>query len=259
MGRGAAARAPAPPVAAAHRQSEAHPRMMDATGPGEPAAGRSARNGLAQGRLEQLRTRVAAMGDLVDMAIARAMWGLVIRDRALCSAVIAEDERIDDLRDEVRLASLELLIGGGASADAVRELLGLVEVAEEMERMGDACVEIAEAGRDLTGLPELERPYVALPGLSELCCEQVHDLILAAVVSRDPLRAAAIGRRAERIGAVEARLVSDLVGLMAQDPGSVERASRLILVAVQLARIAERTTRLADTLELRTEPAAAER
>jgi phosphate transport system protein len=194
------------------------------------------------------------MGDLVDMAIARAMWGLVVRDRALCTAVVGEDDRIDALRDEVRRAALELVGGGGARADVAREVLGLVEVAEELERLGDACVEIAEAGRDLAGLPELERPYVALPGLSELCCEQVHDLILAAVVGRDPVRAEAIGRRAERIAAVEARLVSDLVGLMAQDPGSVERASRLVLVAVQLARIAERTTRVADTLELRTEP-----
>jgi phosphate transport system protein len=225
----------------------------------EPAAGAPAiRSGLAEGRLDRLRVRVAAIGDLVDMAIARAMWGLVVRDRALCTAVVAEDERIDELRDEVRVSAMALL-DGGASAEVVRELLGLVEVAEELERMGDACVEIAEAGRDLAGFPELERPYVALPGLSELCCEQVHDLLLAAVVARDPVRAAAIGRRAERIAAVEARLVSDLVGLMAQDPGSVERASRLVLVAVQLARIAERTTRLADSLELLTEPAAAER
>ena len=227
--------------------------MTEALGTGEPAAGPSARNGLAQGRLEQLRSRVAAMGDLVDMGIARAMWGLVVRDRALCSAVVTEDERVDELRNEVRRAALQL-VGGGAHADIVREVLSLVEVAEELERLGDACVEIAEAGRDLAGLPELERPYVALPGLSELCCEQVHDLILAAVVGRDPMRAAEIGRRAERIAAVEARLVSDLVGLMAQDPGSVERASRLVLVAVQLARIAERTTRVADTLELRSEP-----
>jgi phosphate transport system protein len=227
--------------------------MTEPLGNGEPVAAPSARNGLAQGRLEQLRGRVAAMGDLVDMGIARAMWGLVVRDRALCSAVVTEDERVDELRDEVRRAALQL-VGGGANADVVREVLSLVEVAEELERLGDACVEIAEAGRDLAGLPELERPYVALPGLSELCCEQVHDLILAAVVGRDPVRAAEIGRRAERIAAVEARLVSDLVALMSQDPGSVERASRLVLVAVQLARIAERTTRVADTLELRSDP-----
>ncbi len=52
--------------------------------------------------LRTLRTSITRMGELVDRAITDAMLGLTARDVDRCTAVVAEDARLNALHREVR-------------------------------------------------------------------------------------------------------------------------------------------------------------
>jgi phosphate transport system protein len=131
-------------------------------------------------------------------------------------------------------------------AGDLREIMSLLHMSSELERMGDHCVSIAKIARSLADLPEL-KPTVDLPKMAQYCGEQVRD-ILGAVVARDVARAREIAARDDRVDRVYHRLFDDLVQLMTDDSDNVFRATNLVFIAHHLERIADRVTNIAEDL-----------
>jgi phosphate transport system protein len=175
----------------------------------------------------------------------RATLGLVERDVDLCAAVIHEDARVNALLVEVRTLTFEAL-PHPAEPPQLREALGLLHMASELERMGDHCASIAKSGRELANLPPLST-HVDLPQLSEACQAQVRD-ILSALIARDVDRARAIAARDDRVNRIHHRIVDDLIQLMTEDGDTVFRGTKLIMVAQNFERIGDRVTNLAEDL-----------
>jgi len=196
--------------------------------------------------LRHLRQLNTDMGEQVDLAIQRAIRGLVERDVSLCSAVIADDVHINELQLEVRELAFTIILTQAPVARDLREIMSLLHMSSELERMGDHCVSIAKIGRNLADLPPL-KPYVDLRTMAGYCSDQVRD-ILTAVVAHDDERARQIAARDDRIDRVYHRLFDDLVQLMSDDSSNVYRATNLVFIAHHLERIADRVTNIAEYL-----------
>jgi len=196
--------------------------------------------------LQRIRSVVTEMGELVDTAISGAMVGLIERDVDASSVVIAEDARINELQREVREQSFTVILTQAPVARDLREIMGMLHMSSELERMGDHCVSIAKIARSLADFPELPT-HVDLPKMASFCREQVRD-ILSAVVARDVSRARLVAARDDRIDRVYHRLFDELVQLMAEDGRSAFRATNLVFVAHHLERIADRVTNIAEDL-----------
>jgi phosphate transport system protein len=195
--------------------------------------------------LQRVRELVLSMGDEVDTAMTRATAGLVERDVDVCTAVIRDDARVNALLVEVREVTL-MAIAHGSTPSQLREALGLLHMASELERMADHCSSIAKSGRELADLPPLSS-HVDLPQLSEACEAQVRD-ILSALIARDVDRARVIAARDDRVNRIHHRIVDDLIQLMTEDGGAVYRGTKLIMVAQNYERIGDRVTNLAEDL-----------
>lgn len=72
--------------------------------------------------------------------------------------------------------------------------------------------------------------------------------MLSAVVERDIERARDIAARDDRVDRVYHRIVDDIFLAMTEDSRGVQPGARLILAAVNLERIADRVTNLAEDL-----------
>jgi phosphate transport system protein len=195
--------------------------------------------------LQRLRDLVLTMGDEVDRAMTRATLGLVERDVDVCAAVIHDDAGVNALLIEVRTLAFEALAHHSAPSQ-LREALGLLHMAAELERMADHCASIAKSGRELANMPPLSS-HVDLPQLSEACQAQVRD-ILSALIARDVDRARAIAARDDRVNRIHHRIVDDLIQLMTEDGDAVFRGTKLIMVAQNFERIGDRVTNLAEDL-----------
>jgi phosphate transport system protein len=212
----------------------------------EPEAKPRVYRSLLGEELRRIREVILAMGESVDTAIARATRGLVDRDVDICTVVIREDSHVNALQAEARELSYTAILTQAPVARDLREIMGFLHMASELERMGDHCVNIARIGRSLADLPPL-RPYVDIPRMSQYCAEQVRD-ILGALVSTDVNRARSVAARDDRVNRIYHRLLDDLIQLMSEDSSNVYRGTQLILVAHNFERIADRVTNLAEDL-----------
>lgn len=196
--------------------------------------------------MRRIREVILGMADLVDRAISRATLGLVARDVDVCSAVIHDDAQVNAMLVEARELSLTIILTQAPVARDLREIMGCLHMASELERMADHCVNIARIGRDLADLPPLEQ-YIDIPRLSEACAEQVRG-ILSALVARDVERARVVATRDDRVNRIYHRLVDDLIQLMNDDSRIVYRGTHLIMVAQNFERIGDRVTNIAEDL-----------
>ncbi|TMB91143.1 MAG: phosphate signaling complex protein PhoU [Chloroflexi bacterium] len=196
--------------------------------------------------LSRLRSIVSDMGEFVDGAITRAMQGLTERNVSLCAKVIAEDALLNEQQRDLREIAFTVVLTQTPVARDLREIMGLLYMSSELERMGDHCVSIAKIARNLADLPEL-KGYVDLPKMAQFCSERVRT-ILAAVVSRDVLAARQIAASDDRVDRVYHRLFDDLIQMMTDDVTTVYRATNLVFIAHHLERIADRVTNIAEDL-----------
>jgi phosphate transport system protein len=194
----------------------------------------------------QVRHLVLEMGEMVDVAIARATRALLDRDVEMATTVVTGDAKLNARQAEVHEHCLSVILTQAPVARDLREILGFLHMSDELERMGDHCVNIARIARNLADLPPLGAP-IDLAILSRTCAEQVHDM-LNALVGRDIDRAREIAARDDRVDRIYHRIVDDILQLMVGDSRNVYAGTQLILVAMNMERIADRVTNLAEDL-----------
>ena len=194
----------------------------------------------------QVRELVLEMGEMVDIAISQATRALVDRDVEMASQVIAGDDAVNVRQAEVHEHCLSVILTQAPVARDLREILGFLHMSDELERMGDHCVNVARIARNLADLPPLASP-VDIAVLSRTCAEQVREM-LNALVARDIDRAREIAARDDRVDRIYHRIVDDLLQTMVSDSRNVYVGTQLILVAMNLERIADRVTNLAEDL-----------
>ena len=196
--------------------------------------------------LRTVRDEVAEMGDFVERGIARSTWGLTQRSADLCAAVIEADLRVNELQRLVRENCFTIILREAPVASDLREVMSLLHIAAELERMGDHCVSMAKLARVLVDIPS-SRPDPDLVPMANLCTSQVREM-LGAVVARDVGRARQIAGRDDRIDKVYHRLFDELIQRMIADRDYVYRGTNLVFIAHHLERIADRVTNIAEDL-----------
>ena len=196
--------------------------------------------------LHRIPELVLEMGEMVDGAIARATRALLDRDVDLASAVITGDDLVNKAQANVHQHCLSVILTQAPVARDLREILGFMHMSDELERMGDHCVNVARIARDLSDLPPLRSPVDMLI-LARICADQVREM-LSALVGRDIDRARDIAGRDDRVDRIYHRIVDDILQAMIGHSRDVYAGTRLILVAMNLERIADRVTNLAEDL-----------
>jgi len=198
--------------------------------------------------LKELRESLLRMAGLLESQIGDAIDALRRRDRAQAEKVRREDQAMNESFRQIREQAMVVISTQAPVARDLRNLMAVLYIASEVERMGDYAVRIARMTSTLCGLPD--RPLRAEFGLmAELATEQVHD-ILDALIEQDEPRARDIAARDDEIDRLYHRVFDDIVEEVAQgtDGEGALRAVTLMLVAHNLERIGDRVTNVAEDI-----------
>ena len=204
-----------------------------------------ARPGLEE-ELEEIRAATLTEGEMVVFALDRCIQALVKQDVALANEVIRNDLRINQLQGEARQACFKALLTQQPVARDLREVLGFLHMASELERMGDHAVNVARVARDVADLP----PVASVAGIARLgrqATAQVRE-ILVALVAHDVDQARAIAARDDRVNNIFRRTVDELIRYISENPDHAYRGTKLIGVCQNLERVGDRVTNLAEDL-----------
>jgi phosphate transport system protein len=194
--------------------------------------------------LSRLKDELIRMASLTEAAIGLSVKALVSRDAELARQVIASDETINMLEIEIEEGCLGIMARYQPEARDLRLLTMVLKINNDLERMGDQAVNIAERTLELLKEPLL-KPLIDIPRMAELAQQMVKDS-LDAFVQQDPLRARQICRRDDEVDRYDDQLFRELLTYMMEHPQAITRAVNLILVSRHLERIADHATNIAE-------------
>jgi phosphate transport system protein len=194
--------------------------------------------------LDTLKQTLLAMGGLVEDQIRRVMRALLERDDALALDVIERDRQVNQYDVEVDEKCVELLALHQPKARDLRFITTAMKIVTDLERIGDQAVNIAQRALELNREPQL-KPYIDLPRMATSAQRMVRES-LDAFVSRDTELARRVCAEDAEVDALKEQIFRELLTFMMEDPRSIPRAIRLILISRCMERVADHATNIAE-------------
>jgi phosphate transport system protein len=233
------------PTAASGMDAEIE-ALVRAAGDNLPPSGVPARREALDRGEQLIKDAVLRMGTLVEDAIRDASKALQTHDPDLALEVIKRDAHINEAQRSVtKLISVTIATQSPVARD-LRYLLTLDHVMYELERIGDHAASVAKQVIRLAPQAPLAQ-YVHLPAMAELGAQLVHG-VLRALVDVDAVKAREVAVLDDEVDRLYHATFDEVVELMRQDPGNVERGTRIIIASHYLERIGDRATNIAEDI-----------
>ena len=194
--------------------------------------------------LSELKERLLWMGSLSERAVHQAIHAVLDAQESLAEAVLREEPAINDLQIEIDDRVVQLLALHQLMAADLRFVLAVARINNDLERIGDQAVNVAQAALHILRHPRV-KPYVNLPRMSELAEGMVRDS-LNAVVRGDIEIARAVLVRDDQVDNLRDQIFRELLSYMMGDSSVIFQAFELILVAKNLERVADHATNIAE-------------
>src|SRR6202007_229679 len=121
--------------------------------------------------LNGLKERLLWMGSLAERAVHQSIHSVLDADASLAESVLKEESAINELQMEIDDRVTQLLALHQLMAADLRFVLAVARINNDLERIGDQAVNIAQGALRILRHPRV-KPYVDLPRMTELVEEQ---------------------------------------------------------------------------------------
>jgi phosphate transport system protein len=194
--------------------------------------------------LESLKTSLIKMATVVEENVSAAVQALLKEDKNLAAKVITSDERVNALEIENDNAILDLLALQQPVASDLRFIISAQKINNDLERIGDHAVNIAESAEHLSRSTEKE-PLLEIPTMCEIARGMLKDALDGFILVR-PDVARTVLERDDQIDELNRKMTREVVSLVMKDKEVIETGLELIRVSRNLERIADLTTNIAE-------------
>jgi phosphate transport system protein len=184
------------------------------------------------------------MAGIVERLIREASDAVLGRDGSVAAEIRAADDRVDELEMEIDERVVELLALQQPMATDLRRIVITSKLANDLERMGDHAVNIANAAQRFAAAPPL--PEIReLAEMADVTRGMVSDA-LSAYMSRNAAKARMVCITDDKVDDLRRSMYRILVTHMLEDPKRISGALELLLISQNLERIADLTTNISE-------------
>ncbi|MBN9041892.1 MAG: phosphate transport system regulatory protein PhoU [Rhizobiales bacterium 62-47] len=197
--------------------------------------------------LQELTRMVSEMGGLAERQIVDSVDALVRRDAVLSARVVAADAEIDKLQRDLEAHAVLTIARRQPMAVDLRQIVGAMRVATDLERIGDLSRNIAKR---VNALDTDFNPLKLIRGLqhmSDLVQGQLKS-VLDAYAAHDVPSAMAVWKGDEEVDAICTSLFRELLTYMLEDPRNISFCIHLMFCAKNIERIGDHATNIAETV-----------
>jgi phosphate transport system protein len=194
--------------------------------------------------LQRLEDDVLALGSMVENALVESVEVLKRRDSDGSRRLIAQDRRINGRRFAIEADALALIATQQPMAGDLRVIAAVLDVAGELERIGDYAKGIARINL-LIGEGPLLKPLVDIPRMAERARDMLHRA-LDAFVRQDVTLARAIPAEDNEVDKLYNQVYRELLTYVMADQSVIEQSNFLLWVAHNLERAADRVTNICE-------------
>jgi len=168
-----------------------------------------------QRELESLKTSLIKMGSVVEENIAFAIRSVLEKRNDLTHKVIETDKRVDALEIEIDNAVIDLLALQQPVASDLRFIIAAQKINNDLERIGDHAVNIAEAAETICSLSKVEM-LEEIPTMADITKMMLKDA-LDSFILLDPAKARLVlelnrvSRNLERVADLATNIAEEVI------------------------------------------------
>ena len=196
--------------------------------------------------MKALEKEIIVQGEMVNEALYRSVDALRNLDITKAEKVIKDDQLINRKRWNIEEQCINLLATQQPVATDLRELIAVLSISTDLERMGDHAEGIAKIAI-MHGDNPLIKPLVDIPRMAEKASDMLMRSI-DAFINRDAETAKAICEEDDEVDALYDQTYRELLTFMTEDPTKITRATYLLWAAHNLERIADRVTNICERI-----------
>lgn len=200
---------------------------------------------MLEDKIRDLKEKLFAQAGLVERMVAKSIEALLEKREDLIEEVIETDEpKANEAEIDIEDFSLTLLARYQPEASNLRTITATIKINNDLERIGDHAVNIAERVKDLISQPQV-KPLIDLPRMAERVRGMLKESLDSFSRGDDAL-AVEVCERDDEVDALLDQITRELLTYMMSNPATIERALKLILIARSLERIADLATNIAE-------------
>ena len=194
--------------------------------------------------LQDLQDQLLILGSKVEKALMESVDILKRQDLEAGRQLIARDQEINRLRFDIESKTLTLIATQQPLAGDLRVLAAVLEIATELERIGDYSKGIAKITL-MIGTEPLIKPIIDLPRMAEKASDMLQRA-LEAFVRRDVVAARAIPQEDAEVDALYNQIYRELLTFIMADPRTLNQATHLLWAGHNLERAGDRVTNVCE-------------
>ena len=195
-------------------------------------------------QLEDLRRNLILLGAEVERQIQSAVQALVEVNAEKARAVIAADSQIDHMEIAIEEQAVGLLALQQPVAVDLRFLVAALKINNDLERIGDHAVNIAEGAERLADQKPF-KPFVDVTYMAEVAMDMLKQS-LDAFVSRDAALAKRVIRKDDILDEKNVSLIRELLTYMAEYPNLITYCLEIISISKNLERVGDLASNICE-------------
>ena len=196
--------------------------------------------------MKALEKEIICLGEMVNVALYRSVEALRDLDIAKAEKIIEDDLLINRKRWDIEEQCINLLATQQPVATDLRELIAVLSISTDMERMGDHAEGIAKIAI-MHGNQPLVKPLIDIPRMAEKASDMLSRSI-EAFINRDAETAIAICDEDDEVDNLYDQVYRELLSFMTEDPTIITRATYLLWAAHNIERVADRVTNICERI-----------
>jgi len=195
-------------------------------------------------QIKKLLDDILILGSMTENAILDSIDALTLQDLEKAKKIRKKDKKINAKRYHIENEALMTIATQAPMATDLRVLASIIDIAGELERIGDYAKGIALITKKL-GKEPLLKPLIDIPKMAEIAADMLHRA-LEAFTKGDVDMAWKIPKDDDLVDDLYNQVYRDLLTYMISDPTTIDKATYLIWVAHNLERAADRVTNICE-------------
>ncbi len=197
--------------------------------------------------LQALSLLIAEMGGRAEKLLIDSIEALTTHHREPARKVIAADETTDVFQRQIEQRAIATIATRQPMAVDLREIVSILRIANELERIGDLAKNISKRVLTLTGKDMPRKAVRGVKHIASLAHAQLHN-VLDSFARRDVAIAFSVWTKDEEIDAMYTSLFRELLTYMMEDPDTISFGIHLLFCAKNIERAGDHATNIAEAV-----------
>lgn len=197
-----------------------------------------------QREIERLKKLLLSLCAVVEESVLRAVQAVAVRDKATAEDVIRNDVAIDQAEMDVEEECLKILALHQPVAIDLRYIIAVLKLNNDLERIGDLAVNIAERAVFLSGQLPIEIPF-DFSGIARKTQSMLRDS-LDALVNMDGAMARRVCALDDEVDEINRQMYDQVKTSIRRHPEHLDSLIALLSVSRYLERIADHATNISE-------------